>query len=164
MRLNATRLDPNTSPVSPTRHSVLPTAWRRVLLAGFVVQLLLILFVTAIGLQQLQTAAHNLDTVVDIHMRKLSLTKTMMTAARERTLCMFRMSINHDPFERDRLFMEFNDYGATFVGARLALLGLPLGGPAGPAAGSERTRAARPAGTAGRYCPADAVRDYPGTA
>jgi len=127
MRLNATRLDPNTSPVSPTRHSVLPTAWRRVLLAGFVVQLLLILFVTAIGLQRLQTAAHNLDTVVDIHMRKLSLTKTMMTAARERTLCMFRMSINHDPFERDRLFMEFNDYGATFVGSRLALLGLPLG-------------------------------------
>ncbi len=105
---------------------MLPTTWRRVLMAGFIVQLLLILFVTIIGLQQLRVTAHNLSTVVDIHMRKLSLTKEMMTAARERTLCMFRLSMSHDPFERDQLFMEFNKYGAAFANARIALLGMPL--------------------------------------
>jgi len=105
---------------------VLPATWRRVLLAGFIVQLLLILFVTTIGLQQLRMTANNLGTVVDVHMRKLSLTKTMMTAARERTLCMFRLSMSHDPFERDQLFVQFNKHGAEFADARMALLSMPL--------------------------------------
>lgn len=96
------------------------------LLAGFIVQLLLILFVTTIGLQQLRMTANNLGTVVDVHMRKLSLTKTMMTAARERTLCMFRLSMSHDPFERDQLFVQFNKHGAEFADARMALLSMPL--------------------------------------
>ena len=105
---------------------MLPATWRRVLLAGFIVQLLLILFVTTIGLQQLRMTANNLGTVVDVHMRKLSLTKTMMTAARERTLCMFRLSMSHDPFERDQLFVQFNKHGAEFADARMALLSMPL--------------------------------------
>ncbi|WP_296892805.1 EAL domain-containing protein [Thiobacillus sp.] len=105
---------------------MLPATWRRVLLAGFIVQLLLILFVTTIGLQQLRLTANNLGTVVDVHMRKLSLTKTMMTAARERTLCMFRLSMSHDPFERDQLFVQFNKHGAEFAHARMALLSMPL--------------------------------------
>ncbi|ODU31787.1 MAG: diguanylate cyclase [Thiobacillus sp. SCN 62-729] len=96
------------------------------LLAGFIVQLLLILFVTTIGLQQLRLTANNLGTVVDVHMRKLSLTKAMMTAARERTLCMFRLSMSHDPFERDQLFVQFNKHGAEFADARMALLNMPL--------------------------------------
>ncbi|MBC2731770.1 MAG: EAL domain-containing protein [Thiobacillus sp.] len=96
------------------------------LLAGFIVQLFLILFVTTIGLQQLRLTANNLGTVVDVHMRKLSLTKTMMAAARERTLCMFRLSMSHDPFERDQLFVQFNQHGAEFADARMALLNMPL--------------------------------------
>ncbi|MBS0216532.1 MAG: EAL domain-containing protein [Proteobacteria bacterium] len=96
------------------------------LLAGFIVQLFLILFVTTIGLQQLRLTANNLDTVIDVHMRKLSLTKTMMAAARERTLSMFRLSMSHDPFERDQLFVQFNQHGAEFADARMALLGMPL--------------------------------------
>jgi diguanylate cyclase (GGDEF)-like protein len=108
------------------RRFSLPATWQRVLLAGFVAQLLLILFVTTIGLQQLRMTASNLSTVVDVHMHKLSLTKTMMSAARERTLCMFRLSMSHDPFERDKLFLQFNKGGTEFANARLALLGMPL--------------------------------------
>ncbi|MFH1819368.1 MAG: EAL domain-containing protein [Pseudomonadota bacterium] len=124
--VNTLALDPDNAPVPTARQSVLPAAWRRVLLAGFIVQLLLILFVTTIGLQQLRVTANNLGTVVDVHMRKLSLTKTMMSAARERTLCMFRLSMSHDPFERDRLFLQFNQHGAEFADARMALLNMPL--------------------------------------
>ncbi|HEY9145448.1 MAG TPA: EAL domain-containing protein [Thiobacillus sp.] len=119
-------LDPDTAAAPAVSHYAPPSTWRRALLAGFVAQLLLILFVTAIGLQQLQTTADNLSTVVDIHMRKLSLTKTMMTSARERTLSMFRLSMSRDPFERDELFMQFNHFGAEFAQARLALLNMPL--------------------------------------
>ncbi|WP_324780462.1 putative bifunctional diguanylate cyclase/phosphodiesterase [Thiobacillus sedimenti] len=108
------------------KHPVLTANWQRALLAGFVVQVLLILFVTTIGLRQLQTTTDNLGTVVDIHMRKLRLTKAMMTAARERTLCMFRLAESRDPFERDDLFLQFNAFGTAFANARMALLEMPL--------------------------------------
>ncbi len=119
-------LEPDNAPASAVSHYAPPSTWRRALLTGFVVQLLLILFVTAIGLQQLRMTADNLSTVVDIHMRKLSLTQAMMTAARERTLSMFRLSMSRDPFERDELFMAFNQQGAEFADARMSLLKLPL--------------------------------------
>lgn len=124
--MNTLALDPDNAPASAVSHYAPPSTWRRALLTGFVAQLLLILFVTAIGLQQLRMTADNLSTVVDIHMRKLSLTKTMMTSARERTLSMFRLSMSRDPFERDELFMQFNHFGAEFAQARLALLNMPL--------------------------------------
>lgn len=103
-----------------------PATWTRTLLAGFVIQLLLILFVTAIGLKQLSMTANNLSTVVDVHMRKLALTKTMVIAARERTLSMFTLARSDDPFERDKMFMQFNESGAQFANARIALLNMPL--------------------------------------
>jgi len=83
----------------------------------------LILFVTSIGLQQLRMTANNLSTVVDVHMQKLSLTKTMMIAARERTVSMFRLTQSSDPFERDEMFMQFNASGSEFARARTTLLG-----------------------------------------
>ena len=103
-----------------------PESWKLVLLAGFVTQLLLILFVTAIGLQQLGVTTNNLNTVVDVHMRKQNLTKTMVITARERTMIMFMLTKTDDPFERDSLLMQFHQKGSEFVTARLALLEMPL--------------------------------------
>ncbi|MBW8371428.1 MAG: EAL domain-containing protein [Thiobacillus sp.] len=119
-------VDPDATPAQAVRRPASPTAWRRTLLAGFVIQLLLILFVTAIGLQQLRMTADNLSTVVDVHMKKLGLTKTMMIAARERTISMFRLARSEDPFERDEMFMQFNSSGSQFAQARVALLNMPL--------------------------------------
>ncbi len=103
-----------------------PSAWKLALLAGFVAQLLLILFVTAISLKQLRTTADKLNAVIEVHMRKQDLTKTMVIAARDRTLTMFMLSKTDDPFERDELVMQFNDQGSAYVAARLALMELPL--------------------------------------
>ena len=110
---------------TPSRH-IRPAAWSAALLAGFVVQLLLILFVTTIGLQQLGITTHNLDTVVNVHMRKQNLTKTMLSVARERTLIMLTLSKVDDPFERDDLLTRFNEKGAEYVVARQTLQGMPL--------------------------------------
>lgn len=118
--------NPDALPAKAARRPVSPTAWPRTLFAGFVVQVLLILFVTTIGLQQLRLTANNLSTVVNVHMQKLSLTKTMMIAARERTLSMFRLAQSSDPFERDEMFMQFNSSGSEFARARMALLNMPL--------------------------------------
>jgi diguanylate cyclase (GGDEF)-like protein len=96
------------------------------LLAGFAIQLLLIVFVTAIGLQQLGITTHNLNQVVDVHMRKQNYTKSMVVAARGRTVVLLMLPQVVDPFERDTLLLEFNEFGAEFASARLALLALPL--------------------------------------
>lgn len=112
-------------PDTPTRHSH-TTAWGAALLAGFITQLLLILFVTLIGLRQLDVTTDNLKTVVDIHMRKQNLTKTMVTASRERTLIMLMLTKIDDPFERDELLTKFNEKGAEYAVTRQALQDLPL--------------------------------------
>ena len=66
-----------------TSRQLRPTAWGAALLAGFITQLLLILFVTLIALQQLGVTTDNLNAVVDVHMRKQNLTKTMLNVARQ---------------------------------------------------------------------------------
>jgi diguanylate cyclase (GGDEF)-like protein len=103
-----------------------PTAWKLALLAGFVTQLLLILFVTAIGLRQLGVTTDNLNQVVDVHMSKQNLTKRMVIDARERTMILLMMTQTKDPFERDELLMQFHQHGGAFVATRQALLKLPL--------------------------------------
>ncbi len=100
--------------------------WKLALLAGFVTQLLLILFVTAIGLQQLEVTTSNLRTVVDVHMHKQNLTKAMVIAARERSLILFELTRIDDPFERDALVMQIDQKGSEYVAARQALMKLPL--------------------------------------
>jgi diguanylate cyclase (GGDEF)-like protein len=103
-----------------------PTAWKLALLGGFVTQLLLIVFVTAIGLQQLGVTTANFNQVVEVHMLKQNLTRSMVLDARERTMSLLLMAQIEDPFERDELLMKFHKHGGTFVTARQALLALPL--------------------------------------
>lgn len=108
------------------RRMARPTAWKLALLAGFVTQLMLIVFVTAIGLRQLGMTTRNLNQVVDVHMRKQNHTKSMVTAARERTVILLMLPLTHDLFERDALQQQFNAWGQSFGAARQALLDLPL--------------------------------------
>ena len=103
-----------------------PTAWKLALLAGFVTQLMLIVFVTAIGLQQLGVTTRNLNQVVDVHMRKQNYTQRMVVAARERTVILLILPQIRDPLERENLLQKFHEQGTEFGAARLALLGMPL--------------------------------------
>ncbi len=103
-----------------------PVAWKYALLAGFSTQLLLVLFVTFIGLRQLDRATHDLGTVADVQMRKQGFAKTMALAARQRTLLTFMMSKTTDPFERDALLMQFREMGSEFVAARQAFMAMSL--------------------------------------
>ncbi|MDP2030350.1 MAG: EAL domain-containing protein [Thiobacillus sp.] len=112
-------------PDTPSRH-LRPVAWGAALLAGFIAQLLLILFVTMIGLSQLDVTTDNLKTVVDVHMRKQNLTKTMVTSARERTMIMLMLTKIDDPFERDELLTRFNEKGAEYAVARQTLQDMRL--------------------------------------
>jgi diguanylate cyclase (GGDEF)-like protein len=114
------------SPVRAMRRLYVGPAWKFALLAGFVIQLLLILFVTSIGIGQLGVSKESINHIVDIHMRKQALTKVMVSSARERTVNLFRMVESEDPFVRDELYLQFNQNAADFVNARTELLSLPL--------------------------------------
>lgn len=103
-----------------------PSAWKLALLAGFVTQLLLLVFVGAIGLQQLEITTNNLNQVVDVHMRKQTLTKTMAVSARARTIFLLMLSKIQSPAERDELLIQFRNSGTAFGNARQALRNLPL--------------------------------------
>ncbi len=103
-----------------------PMAWKYALLAGFAVQVLLVLFVTLIGLRQLDLATYNLESIVDVQMRKQNFAKAMALTARQRTLLIFMMSKTDDPFELDALLMQFRQMGSEFVAARQGLMAMPL--------------------------------------
>ncbi|MDH5694721.1 MAG: EAL domain-containing protein, partial [Gammaproteobacteria bacterium] len=50
----------------------------------------------------------------------------MRYAARERTLRLYEMVSNKDPFTRDDFWMEFNQFGNEFVTKRMRFMALPL--------------------------------------
>ncbi|NWG87120.1 MAG: EAL domain-containing protein [Hydrogenophilaceae bacterium] len=96
------------------------------MVAGFVTQLLLILFVTFIGLAAMNTSEQRLMTITQQHLHKLQLSKAMVFLARERTLNLFKALHAEDMFERDALYLEFTQMANRFVTARSELLTLPL--------------------------------------
>ncbi len=102
------------------------SAWKFTLLAGFATQLLLLVFITAISLRQLGVTTDNLNEIVDVHMLKQNLTKSMMLSARDRTIFILTLSKIQDPIERDKQFTQFNKHGTAFGVARHALRALPL--------------------------------------
>lgn len=100
--------------------------WQLSLIAGFVVQLLLILFVTLTGLDQLDATERHMQNVTEESMRKLELSKTMGFLARERTMNLFMVMHTADPFERDAIYLHFEQLANRFVAVRREFLELPL--------------------------------------
>lgn len=118
---------PLTTPDAPaTQRQLSRRAWRLGLIAGFITQILLLLFVTAVGLNTIKANEQRLKSVTQEHMRKLQLSKQMVFLARERTLNLFKVLYADDLFERDKLYLEFTGMANQFVVARSELVKLPL--------------------------------------
>src|SRR3970040_1830834 len=93
---------------------------------GFAAILVLMLFLTAVGLVQLEASQKRLEGIVGDHLAKVSLATRMYTSARERTISLQQLTILHDPFERDEHWIRYLSKAGEFVQAREALLALPL--------------------------------------
>lgn len=118
---------PLATPDTPaTQRQLSRRAWRLGLIAGFITQILLLLFVTAVGLNTIKANEQRLKSVTQEHMRKLQLSKQMVFLARERTLNLFKVLYADDLFERDKLYLEFTGMANQFVVARSELVKLPL--------------------------------------
>jgi diguanylate cyclase (GGDEF)-like protein/PAS domain S-box-containing protein len=93
---------------------------------GFAAVLVLMLFLTAVGLVQLDASQRRLEGVVGNYLTKSTLATRMHTAARERTINLQRLILLRDPFDRDEQWMRFLANASEFAQAREALLGMPL--------------------------------------
>ncbi len=93
---------------------------------GFSAVLALMLFLTAVGLVQLEASQHRLEGLVGNHLAKVTLATRMHSSARERTVGLQRLTILRDPFERDEQWMLYLSKASEFAQARAALLALPL--------------------------------------
>ncbi|QKQ28043.1 diguanylate cyclase [Candidatus Reidiella endopervernicosa] len=88
--------------------------------------LMLMIGLMAASLASMDKTRHQLDKVVDDHMTKVALSKQMRTAARSRTLILFRLIHISDPFDRDDAWMKYNQKAIDFIRARNAILDMPI--------------------------------------
>ena len=93
---------------------------------GFAAVLVLMLFLTAVGLVQLESSQRRLEGIVGNHLAKVALATRMHSSARERTVSLQQLTILRDLFDRDEQWMLYLSKAGEFAQARAALLALPL--------------------------------------
>ena len=87
-----------------------------------------LLTMTAAGLviQQLNSTKNQIYIIVNTNNEKSRLLVEMQKAARERSLLLYKMVNQNDPFERDETYIQFKKYAGLFLLARQSLLKMPL--------------------------------------
>ncbi len=101
-------------PNQPRSHSM-------ILPVGFAAVIVLMILVTAIGVERMIENDDRMRGIVTQSNAKTDLIQTMYTAARERSITLLRMINMDDPFEREEQFEYFNTLGTRFAVARIAL-------------------------------------------
>lgn len=96
------------------------------MLVGFLAVLILFSLIIGTGLYQNHTTNQNVSQIVRLHGLKTELITQMYNAARERSICLFTMVSQDDPFKRDEAYLRFNGYAAQFARARIKLKTLSL--------------------------------------
>lgn len=94
---------------------------RHLLTIGFALIILLMLVVISVGVNRMIDNNKLMDEVVTQNNVKLDLVRKMYIAARERSVLLLTMLILDDPFERDEIFLKFNEMATRFAVSRMAL-------------------------------------------
>lgn len=94
--------------------------------AGFVAMLVLMLFITVVGIRHMAGAQQRLDGITAHHMEKTRLVTGMRNAARERTVNLQKMILLFDPFDRDEQWLRFNERAGEFGRLRNQLRAMGL--------------------------------------
>ncbi len=88
--------------------------------------ILLCLAMGLVSLNESNQAHRDLEAIVEKIGTRLELLDTMRTAARERSIQLYIMSTESDPFERDNAYMQFNRHATEFSIAYNKLLSMEL--------------------------------------
>lgn len=78
---------------------------------AFLALVLMIAALAANAIYQIERQQRQMNTVVELHDRKIDVVTNTQIASRGRTDRLLRMAIEHDPFARDQLYLEFNRAG-----------------------------------------------------
>lgn len=98
----------------------------RLVSAGFMVMLLLLLGMAATGMQAMSSINERLRAIVEDRNVKIDIMQEMRNAARERSLVLFRMVSREDPFALEEETFNLNRYAADFIRSRDALQAMGL--------------------------------------
>lgn len=94
--------------------------------SAFLALILLIAALAANAIYQLENLQKRMDTVVELHNRKIETITAIQVDALARADRLLRMGIERDPFSRDQLYLEFNRLGFLVGSGRRHLLVLGL--------------------------------------
>ena len=81
---------------------------------GFTVSLLLMLAVIGMGVTQMAQLNTELENVVSKNNVKTRLASQMRDAIRDRQMLMHNIVVTNDPWEKDTLFLQFQEYGERY--------------------------------------------------
>ena len=96
------------------------------IVVGFLVVLILMVSLTAIGLRYVAEASQRLTEIAQNNNTKIELATVMYSTLRERALSMHALPILADSFDKDEEIQRFNSDGATYIAARRRLEGMTL--------------------------------------
>lgn len=88
---------------------------------GFTVSLLLMLAVIGLGVTEMSRLNTELANVVSINNVKNRLASQMRDAIRDRQMLMHNIVVSIDPWEKDALFLQFQEYGERYAKDRRRL-------------------------------------------
>jgi PAS domain S-box-containing protein len=95
---------------------------------GFTAALLLMLAVIGLGVTQMAHLNDELERVVSVNNVKTRLASQMRDTLRDRAVLMHNIVVSIDPWEKDTLFLQFQEYGGRYAKDRsqlVAMLGTP---------------------------------------
>src|SRR5512139_952588 len=91
---------------------------------GFAAALLLMLAVIGLGVTQMARLNAELKNVVEVNNVKTRLASDMRNTLRDRALVMHNIVVSIDPWEKDALFLQFQQYGERYAKDRGQLVGM----------------------------------------
>ena len=95
---------------------------------GFAAALVLMLAVIGLGVTQMAHLNDELETVVSVNNVKTRLASHMRDTLRDRAMVMHNIVVSIDPWEKDALFLQFQEFGERYSKDRsqlVAMLGTP---------------------------------------
>jgi len=91
---------------------------------GFAAALLLMLAVIGLGVTQMEHLNAELEHVVSVNNVKTRLASRMRDSLRDRAMVMHNIVVSIDPWEKDALFMQFQEYGERYTKDRIQLVSM----------------------------------------
>jgi PAS domain S-box-containing protein len=91
---------------------------------GFAAALLLMLAVIGLGVTQMAHLNAELEHVVSVNNVKTRLASRMRDSLRDRAMVMHNIVVSIDPWEKDALFMRFQEYGERYTKDRIQLVSM----------------------------------------